>query len=141
MLLVRTTVPLVVVVPTTATDTTHALVGTTSGKIVLYKKRDWSVQHVLSGHNGEGAGCIAVHPTGRMALSVGRDGKINLWDLVKGRLEYVHKLPRIARGHEAAPGGKRAAFTEARIASLYSSAVRWSVARSRHTSAESGWTS
>jgi len=83
---------------------THALVGTTSGKIVLYKKRDWSVQHVLSGHDGGGAGCIAVHPTGRMALSGGRDGKINLWDLVKGRLAYVHKLPRIARGARGGGG-------------------------------------
>lgn len=71
---------------------THALVGTTSGKIVLYKKRDWSVQHVLSGHDEGGVQCLAVHPTGRMALSGGRDGKIVLWDLMKGRLAFVYKI-------------------------------------------------
>jgi len=29
-----------------------------------------------------------------MALSGGRDGKIILWDLMKGRLAFVHKLPK-----------------------------------------------
>ena len=53
---------------------THALIGTTSGKIVLYKKRDWSVQHVLAGHDDGGVQCLAVHPTGKMALTGGRDG-------------------------------------------------------------------
>ena len=82
--------------PTSPSPATHALVGMSSGKIVLYKKRDWSVQHVLSGHDGEhgGVNCLAVHPTGKMALSGGRsDGKIILWDLMKGRLAFVHKLP------------------------------------------------
>jgi protein MAK11 len=60
---------------------------------VLYKKRDWSVQHVLSGHDEGGVQCLAVHPTGRMALSGGRDGKIVLWDLMKGRLAFVYKIP------------------------------------------------
>jgi WD40 repeat protein len=93
---------------------THAVIGTTSGKIIIYKRRDWSVQHVLSGHGGSsgssntgnatssttaasgsgGVACLAIHPTGKMALSGGRsDGKIILWDLVKGRLAYVHKIP------------------------------------------------
>ena len=76
--------------------TTHALVGLTSGKIILYKKKDMSVQHILSGHDTHGVQCIAVHPTGKMALSGGRsDGKIILWDLMKGRLAYVIKLPKI----------------------------------------------
>ena len=93
--------------PASPSPATHALVGMSSGKIVLYKKRDWSVQHVLSGHDGEhgGVNCLAVHPTGKMALSGGRsDGKIILWDLMRGRLAFVHKLP-------PAPGsrGKRKA--------------------------------
>ena len=81
-----------------AAPPTHALVGLTSGKIVLYKKRDWSVQHVLAGHDEGGVQCLAVHPTGRMALTGGRDGKIVLWDLMKGRLAYVHKLPSFGKG-------------------------------------------
>lgn len=82
------------------TQPTHALVGLTSGKIILYKKRDWSVQHVLSGHDDGGVQCLAVHPTGRMALTGGRDGKIILWDLMKGRLAFVHKLPKKTRNQK-----------------------------------------
>ena len=72
--------------------TTHCLVGFSEGKLVIYKKRDYSVQHVLAGHDG-GISCIAVHPTGKLALSGGEsDGKLKLWDLTKGRLAFVSKI-------------------------------------------------
>lgn len=106
---------------------THAVVGTTSGKLIIYKRRDWSVQHILSGHGGSvtntntttssttsaasggGVSCLAVHPTGRMALSGGRsDGKIILWDLVKGRLAYVHKIPASTSRNGSNGSGRRA---------------------------------
>mmetsp|Transcript_37452 Transcript_37452/g.78997 ORF Transcript_37452/g.78997 Transcript_37452/m.78997 type:complete len:548 (-) Transcript_37452:31-1674(-) len=91
----------------TAGPPTHALVGLTSGKVLLYKKRDWSVQHVLSGHDAGGVSALAVHPTGRMALTGGRsDGKIILWDLMKGRLAFVHKLPSARRGSGGRAGVK-----------------------------------
>mmetsp|Transcript_8474 Transcript_8474/g.11163 ORF Transcript_8474/g.11163 Transcript_8474/m.11163 type:complete len:498 (+) Transcript_8474:99-1592(+) len=78
---------------------THCLVGFTEGKLVIYKKRDWSVQHVLAGHEG-GVACIAVHPSGKMALTGGEsDGKLKLWDLTKGRLSFVSKIkPAQAKG-------------------------------------------
>lgn len=71
---------------------THCLVGFSEGKLVIYKKRDWSVQHVLAGHEG-GISCVAVHPSGKMALTGGQsDGKLKLWDLTKGRLAFVSKI-------------------------------------------------
>ena len=71
---------------------THCLVGFTGGKLVVYKKRDWSVQHVLPGHDG-GVASVAVHPSGKLALTGGQsDGKLKLWDLTRGRLAYVTKL-------------------------------------------------
>ncbi|GAX10508.1 protein MAK11 [Fistulifera solaris] len=70
----------------------HCLVGFSEGHIVIYKKRDWSVQHVLKGHEG-GVSSIAVHPTGKMALTGGsRDGKLKLWDLTRGRLAFSTKI-------------------------------------------------
>jgi WD40 repeat protein len=100
---------------------THALVGTSSGKIAIYslgdgddvddyanpaKKRSkkkqsnpWNIVHILSGHSSTststtaGVSCIATHPTGKLALSSGnRDSTICVWDLMKGRLAHVHKL-------------------------------------------------
>lgn len=76
---------------------THCVVGFSGdGKICIYKKRDWSVQHVLAGHDG-GLGALAVHPTGKMALSGGvTDGKLKLWDLTKGRLSFVNKIAPVS---------------------------------------------
>lgn len=71
------------------TNTSGTGVG---GKLCIYKKRDWSVQHVLSGHDG-GVSALAVHPSGKLALSGGvSDGKLKLWDLTKGRLAFCYKL-------------------------------------------------
>jgi WD40 repeat protein len=74
-------------------QSTHCIVGfNNEGKICIYKKRDWSIQHVLAGHDG-GVGALAVHPTGKLALSGGvSDGKLKLWDLTKGRLSFVQKI-------------------------------------------------
>ena len=73
-------------------QSTHCIIGFTSGKVCIYKKRDWSVQHVLAGHEG-GVASLAVHPTGKLALSAGvADGKLKLWDLTKGRLAFVNKI-------------------------------------------------
>jgi len=60
-----------------------------------------SIQHVLPGHDDKGVSCIAVHPSGKMALSGGRDGKICLWDLMRGRLAFVSKIPNPRKGRKA----------------------------------------
>lgn len=36
-----------------------------------------------------GVTCISVHPTGKLALSVGNDKKLCTWNLIKGRRAYV----------------------------------------------------
>jgi FOG: WD40 repeat len=79
----------------------HVLVGLSSGKIVIYKRKDMSIQHILPGHDDKGVSCIAVHPSGKMALSGGRDGKLCLWDLMRGRLAYINKLPNPSKGRKA----------------------------------------
>jgi len=77
---------------------THALIGLSTGKIVIYRRKDWTVEHVLTGHDDKGVTCVAVHPSGKMALSGGRDGKLCLWDLMRGRLAFVNKIPSFQRG-------------------------------------------
>lgn len=78
--------------PPLEANSSHCIVGFTNGKICIYKKRDWSIQHVLAGHDG-GVGNLAVHPTGKLALSGGStDGKLKLWDLTKGRLAFVSNI-------------------------------------------------
>lgn len=38
--------------------------------------------------------CLAVHPSGKMALSVGKDHTLRTWNLVKGRPAYTTNLYR-----------------------------------------------
>jgi hypothetical protein len=88
---------------------THCLVGFVTGKILIYSTKDWSVQHVLSGHSSTssssasisstcGVASLSVHPSGKLALSGGlNDGKLMLWDLTKGRLAHVNKVDATTR--------------------------------------------
>ena len=94
---------------------THCIVGFSSGKLVIYKKRDWSVQHVLAGHLG-GVESIAVHPSGKLALTGGHsDGKLKLWDLTKGRLSFVTKI-----NSSSATGRSRAASLDPVVCLVWS---------------------
>jgi len=79
----------------------HALMGLSTGKIIIYTRKDMTVQHILSGHDDKGVTCLSVHPSGKMALSGGRDGKICLWDLMRGRLAFVSKIKNPKKGRKA----------------------------------------
>lgn len=50
-------------------------------------------EKTLRGHRGGVVG-LAVHPSGKLALSVGRDGTLRTWNLIKGRKAYITKLKR-----------------------------------------------
>jgi protein MAK11 len=43
-------------------------------------------------HNGEAVTSLSVHPSGKLALSVGYDAALRTWNLVKGRQAYTTNL-------------------------------------------------
>ncbi|KAJ9092506.1 hypothetical protein QFC19_008719 [Naganishia cerealis] len=45
---------------------------------------DWALLRSLKGHSGR-VNCIDVHPSGKVALSVGKDKTLKMWDLMRGR--------------------------------------------------------
>ncbi|WFD44402.1 Protein mak11 [Malassezia psittaci] len=53
------------------------------GVINMYRVRDWSLLRTLRGHTGR-INSASVHPSGRIALSVGADRTIRMWDLMRG---------------------------------------------------------
>jgi protein MAK11 len=63
---------------------TYLLSADSSGLINLYRTRDWSLLKTLRGHTGQVNACVA-HPSGRLALSVGKDGMLRMWDLMRGK--------------------------------------------------------
>lgn len=62
----------------------HLLSTSVDGTISLFRTSDWSLLKSLKGHSGR-VNYVDVHPTGRVALSVGKDLTLKMWDLMRGR--------------------------------------------------------
>ncbi|KAG8959363.1 hypothetical protein FRC00_001692 [Tulasnella sp. 408] len=62
----------------------HLLSCSEDGTIILYRTKDWAVLRVFKGHKGR-VNCVAVHPSGKVALSIGSDRTIRMWDFMRGK--------------------------------------------------------
>ncbi|KAJ7860461.1 WD40-repeat-containing domain protein [Mycena olivaceomarginata] len=62
----------------------HAPRGSVTARCVCSAARDWAVLRALRGHKGR-VNSVAVHPTGKVALSVGKDRTLRMWDLMRGK--------------------------------------------------------
>lgn len=52
-------------------------------KICIWRVHDWSCIHIMEGHEGP-VNCICAHPSGKLALSCGKDKTLRMWNLVQG---------------------------------------------------------
>lgn len=62
----------------------HLLSASEDGTLCLFRARDWAVLRTLKGHKGR-VNSVAVHPSGKVALSVGKDRALRMWDLMRGK--------------------------------------------------------
>ncbi|EKM81619.1 hypothetical protein AGABI1DRAFT_69942, partial [Agaricus bisporus var. burnettii JB137-S8] len=62
----------------------HLFSASEDGTLCLFHARDWTVLRTLKGHKGR-VNSIAVHPSGKVALSVGKDRALRMWDLMRGK--------------------------------------------------------
>ncbi|OCH96292.1 WD40 repeat-like protein [Obba rivulosa] len=69
----------------------HLLSASEDGTLCLFRARDWAVLRTLKGHKGR-VNCVAVHPSQKVALSVGRDRTLRMWDLMRGKGSASTKL-------------------------------------------------
>ncbi|ODQ78597.1 hypothetical protein BABINDRAFT_9358 [Babjeviella inositovora NRRL Y-12698] len=67
------------------------LSGSADGKIVIWRTKDWEVFGQLKGHK-ERINDIAIHPSGRVAISVSDDKTIRLWNLMTAKKAAVLKM-------------------------------------------------
>lgn len=63
---------------------THLLSASEDGTICLYHTRDWAVLATLKGHRDR-VNDLAVHPSAKVCLSVGKDRTLRMWDLMRGK--------------------------------------------------------
>ncbi|GAA6033748.1 hypothetical protein JCM8097_004411 [Rhodosporidiobolus ruineniae] len=67
------------------------LAASSDSTIALYRVRDWVLLRGLKGHKGR-VNSVDAHPDGRVALSVGQDKMLRMWDLVAGKSVATMKL-------------------------------------------------
>jgi WD40 repeat protein len=77
----------------------HLLSASTDGTICVWRLKDWECLLQRKAHT-KGVRALALHPSGRMALSLGEGSrKAKLWNLATGQEALVFKL---VRGSDAA---------------------------------------
>lgn len=67
------------------------LAASTESAITIYRVRDWVLLRSLKAHKGR-VNSVDAHPDGRVALSVGQDKMLRMWDLVAGKAVATLKL-------------------------------------------------
>ncbi|GLI69685.1 hypothetical protein VaNZ11_014373 [Volvox africanus] len=77
--------------PESRSAPSHMLSGSADGAINIWRCKDWEHLKVMRGHKAS-VNSLAVHRSGRLALSVARDKAIRMWNLSKGRTSYTAPL-------------------------------------------------
>lgn len=78
-------------------DASHLFSCSSDGTIAAIRCGNWQTEkHWQKPHKGSAVNTLAIHPTGKIALSTGADGILRTWNLVKGRQAYATNLvPRL----------------------------------------------
>mmetsp|Transcript_13361 Transcript_13361/g.26162 ORF Transcript_13361/g.26162 Transcript_13361/m.26162 type:complete len:363 (+) Transcript_13361:25-1113(+) len=84
----------------------HMLSGAGDGRIIVWETSKWSKLATLAAHKG-GVSSISIHPSGRVALSVGKDGYLKLWNLMTCTMAHRIKVREAASIIEWSPDGSR----------------------------------
>eukprot|EP01125_Pyxidicula_operculata_P018689 TRINITY_DN6660_c0_g1_i1.p1 TRINITY_DN6660_c0_g1~~TRINITY_DN6660_c0_g1_i1.p1 ORF type:complete len:413 (+),score=84.63 TRINITY_DN6660_c0_g1_i1:524-1762(+) len=82
----------------------HAFSGSVDGVVCIWRTKDWECIRTLHAHKGS-VNCISVHPSGKLALTVGKDKKLQLWNLVNGRSAHNTLLAEEAQLVSWSPNG------------------------------------
>ena len=86
-------------------DKKHLITASEDGKICILKTNaGWNVEKTLSKHKA-GVKDLALHPSGKLMLSIGKDAKLITWNLIKGRSAYVTNLHENADLVQWSPSG------------------------------------
>ncbi|KAH7335500.1 WD40-repeat-containing domain protein [Rhizoctonia solani] len=69
----------------------HLLSASEDGTLALFSTRDWALLRTLKGHKGR-VNDVSMHPSGKVALSVGKDRTLRMWDMMRGKGSASTKL-------------------------------------------------
>ena len=69
----------------------HLVSASEDGTLCIFRARDWILLRSMKGHKGR-VNSVAVHPSGKVGLSVGKDRTLRMWDLIRGKGSASTKL-------------------------------------------------
>ncbi|KAF2900967.1 hypothetical protein ILUMI_05213 [Ignelater luminosus] len=72
---------------------THVISGSADGTLAVVRVGNWQLEKIWeNAHKGSAILDIAVHSSGKLALTLGSDRTLYTWNLVKGRQAYIINL-------------------------------------------------
>lgn len=78
----------------------YLISGGSDGKIAFIKTSNWKVDKVFAkAHKGTSVNFISVHPSGKLALSIGGDLILRTWNLINGRQAFATSLKNKTLGN------------------------------------------
>lgn len=81
-------------------DGSYLISGGADGKISFIKTSNWKVDKVFErAHKGASVNYISVHPSGKLALSIGADLTLRTWNLINGRQAFATSLKNKSLGN------------------------------------------
>ena len=96
----------------------HLVSGGGDGELCIWRASDWECLLRMKGHKGA-VHAIAIHPSGRAALSVAADSKLMLWNLTTGKCNYTTALAEAARLVAMTPDGESYVYDTRRALLLH----------------------
>lgn len=102
----------------TVFEASHLFSSGEDGNICIFKRGNWLCEKTLKAHNGGVTG-LSVHPSGKIAISVGKDKTMKTWNLIKGRRAYITNLGKIADSVHWTPSGTQFLVVTEGVIDLY----------------------
>ncbi|XP_062617383.1 p21-activated protein kinase-interacting protein 1-like [Saccostrea cucullata] len=76
-------------------NNTHLFSASEDGTLCIWKTYTWECLKTLRGHKGPVLS-LSVHPSGKLALTVGQDKTLRTWNLITGKSAYITNIKRAA---------------------------------------------
>lgn len=107
-------------------DTSHLFVGDSSGALIAYSTATWEIHKIWpKAHKGNGVSLIRIHPSGKLAITLGTELNMQLWNLIRGtcvnttNLKAIPELGRIVDCIEWNASGDFLAISGAKVVQIW----------------------
>ncbi|XP_052013397.1 p21-activated protein kinase-interacting protein 1 isoform X2 [Apodemus sylvaticus] len=84
----------------------HLISGAEDGLMCVWDAKTWECLKIFKAHRGH-VTYLCIHPSGKLAMSVGTDKTLRTWNLVEGRSAFIKNIKQNAHIVEWSPSGEK----------------------------------